>query len=272
MKFLLLLPLNSRFKMFFIFKEYLRFLRKSSNQHGVHSPFVYNFVTKCLYVKPTRFQKDFFFKNNSELLKSNEKIQIRDFGAGSKVFKNNYRSVSKIAKVASIKKKYGLLLMRLIPYLKVSSCLEIGTSVGIATSCMGGADSSVKVITLEGCKNTANIAKQQFVFLGLKNIDVEVGEFDKTLPKILKNNNFDMIFFDGNHTFDATVKYFNEALKSKHNDSIFIFDDIHWNSEMCRAWEEIKAHDEVTVTIDTFQWGMVFFRKEQRKEHFTIRI
>jgi len=37
------------------------------------------------------------------------------------------------------------------------------------------------------------------------------------------------------------------------------------------AWEIIKTHPKVTVTIDTFQWGLVFFRKEQPKEHFVIR-
>ena len=33
------------------FKSYLKFLLKSTNEHGVHSPFVYNFVTRCLYNK-----------------------------------------------------------------------------------------------------------------------------------------------------------------------------------------------------------------------------
>lgn len=31
--------------------SYLKFLIRSTNQHGVHSPFVYNFVTRCLYNK-----------------------------------------------------------------------------------------------------------------------------------------------------------------------------------------------------------------------------
>jgi hypothetical protein len=40
---------------------------------------------------------------------------------------------------------------------------------------------------------------------------------------------------------------------------------------MTEAWETIKKHPQVTVTIDTFYWGIVFFRKAQAKEHFTIR-
>ena len=42
--------------------------------------------------------------------------------------------------------------------------------------------------------------------------------------------------------------------------------------EMEKAWEIIKNHPKVTITIDTFQWGIVFFRTEQEKEHFVIRV
>ena len=56
------------------------------------------------------------------------------------------------------------------------------------------------------------------------------------------------------------------------NDSVWIFDDIHWSVAIEEAWEIIKQHPKVKVTIDTFQWGLVFFRSEQAKEHFTIRV
>ena len=37
--------------MWFRFVSYLKFLAKSTNQHGVHSPFVFKYVTQCLYSK-----------------------------------------------------------------------------------------------------------------------------------------------------------------------------------------------------------------------------
>ncbi|WZL88411.1 class I SAM-dependent methyltransferase [Salinimicrobium sp. 3283s] len=95
----------------------------------------------------------------------------------------------------------------------------------------------------------------------------------KTLnSELIITHNFDLLFIDGNHQKEATLSYFEKLLPTVHNDSVMIFDDIHWSKGMEEAWEEIKAHPKVKVSIDTFQWGLVFFRREQEKEHFVIRV
>lgn len=38
--------------------SYLLFLIRSSNQHGVHSPFVFDFLTKGLYLQKNKFKKN----------------------------------------------------------------------------------------------------------------------------------------------------------------------------------------------------------------------
>ena len=81
-----------------------------------------------------------------------------------------------------------------------------------------------------------------------------------------------MIYFNGNHSKQATLDYFELLLPTTTNESVWIFDDIHWSIGMEAAWEIIKSHPNVTVSIDTFQWGLVFFRTEQPKEHFVIRV
>jgi predicted O-methyltransferase YrrM len=258
--------------MFFRIKSYFSYLLKATNQHGVHSPFVYNIVTKCFYTKSSKADIAFFEAYKNSLLHTSERITVEDFGAGSRVFKSNDRSVSKIAKVASVSEKYGLLLMRLISYFDAKNNLEIGTSLGVSTACIAHKTSSGKTISLEGCKNTASVAKDRFARFGLKSTEFVVGEFGVTLDKVLSDKKFDFIYFDGNHSKNATLLYFRKALNHKHNDSVFVFDDIHWSEEMTEAWEEIKNDAQVSVSITTFQWGIVFFRKEQRKEHFTIRI
>jgi phage pi2 protein 07 len=56
------------------------------------------------------------------------------------------------------------------------------------------------------------------------------------------------------------------------NDSVWIFNDNHKSIENENTWEIIKKHPKVKVTIDVFHFGIVFFRAEQEKEHFVIRV
>jgi predicted O-methyltransferase YrrM len=108
--------------------------------------------------------------------------------------------------------------------------------------------------------------------MNLNNIKAEVTEFSAYLKTFdFRLSTFDLIYFDGNHSKKATLDYFEMLLPTINNQSVWIFDDIHWSKDMEEAWEIIKTHSKVTVTIDTFQWGMVFFRYEQPKEHFVIR-
>lgn len=252
--------------------RYLLFFLRATNQHGIHSPFVYDFVTKCLYAKRTPEKLHEFYTNRKQLLSNSEKIEVTDFGAGSTVFKGNVRKVSDIAKIAGISKKRGKLLMKIVSYFSAKDILEIGTSLGISTVALSLGNTNGTVTSLEGCKNTAAVAANQFKKLELLNIIQDIRPFDISLEEITQNKSYDLIYFDGNHTKEATLQYFETCLKTAHNESVFIFDDINWSNEMQDAWELIKQHPKVTVTIDTFFWGFVFFRKEQAKEHFTVRL
>ena len=258
--------------MWFKIMSFLKFLLKSNNHHGIHSPFVYELVTHCFYTKTKIEYISTFNRIRQSLFNNHTLIEVQDFGRGSKIFKGNERMVSKIAKVAGIGRKRAYLLMRMAHYLHPKQILEIGTSVGLGTAALSLGNSQAQIISLEGCSNTSNIALNLFKEFRLNNIHLEIGEFKNTLPLTLKNNNIDLIYFDGNHDKTATLNYFEACLGSVTNDSVFIFDDIYWSAEMKEAWDIIKNNEKVRVSIDIFYWGLVFFRKEQRKQHFTIRV
>lgn len=254
------------------------FYISSTNQHGVHSPFVFNLVTKCFYdkVKYPDYQvlKDY----RKQLLANKNCIEVTDFGAGSRVFKSNTRQIAQIAKNAGISSKRAKLLFRVVRYFQPENILEIGTSLGLATSAMAlGIDAkqnpNAKITTLEGCPQTLDIAKSQMRNFNFQNIDFVNTEFSNYLKTINHQpSTINLIYFDGNHSKQATLDYFELLLPTTTNDAVWIFDDIHWSHEMKEVWKQIKNHPKVTVTIDTFQWGFVFFRREQEKEHFTIRV
>jgi len=250
--------------MLYQIKSYIKFLFKSTNQHGVHSPFVYQLITKCFYDK-SNYDAYAQLKNYKKVLvKSHNTIAVTDFGAGSKNMKSNFRTISQIAKNAGTTYIRAKLLFRLVNYFKFNTILELGTSLGIATHAMSLGNPKAKITTIEACPNISKFSEDNLKQFNLENIEVLTGDFSDEIEN-LKNNTYDFIK-------EATLKYFNTLLQTTHNGSVFIFDDIYWSKEMTEAWETITQHPKVTVSIDTFFWGFVFFRKEQKKEHFIIRV
>jgi predicted O-methyltransferase YrrM len=268
--------------MLFQIKSYLKFLWNSKNEHAVHSPFVFHLITKCFYDKKSKPDpsgseqaKQYAILNQyrNTLLENKNTIEVNDFGAGSKVFKSNTRQISKIAKTAGISSKRAELLFRIVNYFQPMTILEIGTSLGLATSALALGNPKASIVTLEGCQNTMAIAKKQLQLLNLKTVEFVITEFGEYLhSQNLKSEIYNLIYIDGNHSKNATLAYFELLLPTITNETVWVFDDIHWSPEMEDAWDIIKNHPKVTVTIDTFQWGLVFFRSEQPKEHFVIRI
>ncbi|WP_298237016.1 class I SAM-dependent methyltransferase [uncultured Algibacter sp.] len=257
--------------MFYQIKQYINFRFKSTNQHGVHSPFVYDLITKCFYDKTKYSEYNKILEYLKSLLKNSSRIKVTDLGAGSQVMKQQYRSISNLAKNAGTTNERAQLLYRLITYFKPTNILELGTSLGIATYAMHLGNSKSNITTIEGCPNISEFTTEQFHKFKLNNIHLINGDFSNEI-KALNSSRYDFIFFDGNHQKEATLYYFESLLETANNNSVWIFDDIYWSKGMTEAWEIIKQHPKVTVTINTFYWGFVFFRKEQVKEHFTIRV
>ncbi len=160
------------------FYSYLKFLFTATNQHGVHSPFIYNFITKGLYIQ-----------GNSQFTIT-ENILVKSISYF------NFKKISLVAANNPLKIK----LNSIIEYLDYN-----------------------------------------------------------TSP-------FDIIYADRNckpfNTISST--YF-------HNDSILLVEGIHNSKKKTKQWEKLKNLPEVSVSIDLFHCGMLFFRKEQAKEHFKIR-
>jgi len=256
-----------------LIKLYLNFLWNSKNEHGVHSPFVFNLVTKCFYDKKKYPEYSILKNYRNSLLQNKNTIEVTDFGAGSRVFKSNTRAINQIVKNAGISPKRAELLYRITEYFKPETILEIGTSLGLATSALSLGNKNATITTLEGCPNTLSVAQKQFEKFDLNNIDSIKTEFISYIKNQQPTtNNRQLIYFDGNHSKEATLEYFELLLPTINNETVWVFDDIHWSKGMEEAWEVIQKHPKVTVTIDTFQWGLVFFRSQQPKEHFVIRV
>ena len=256
-------------------KKFIKYYFNAENGkgHGVHSPFVFDFIKNVLNDKHNYPCYPNIEARRKELLNDDTNISIEDFGAGSAVIPFKNRKVKAIAASSLKRKKFAQLLYRIAKYYQPKNIVELGTSFGISTSYLASASSNYVVYTLEGALSIAAIAQQTFDKLDLKRIHLIKGNFDETLPKLFGQLDYiDLLFVDGNHRRAATLKYFFEALKKSKPSSIFIFDDIHWSIEMEEAWQEIKLNTSVTLTIDLFFIGIVFFSPDFKiKQDFTIR-
>lgn len=244
---------------------------KHKKGHGVHSPFMFNLITQVFNNKiPDKDLKKVFLEYD-KFKRCNRVLSLAEIGAGTSYNKKNQLTVKKIVCRSSINKKYGQLLYNLVKYFNPTQVLELGTSVGVSTAFISQAATNATFRTIEGIAQKIEIAKKMAVELQTTPEFIE-GNFDTILDTVLdKFQHIDFVFFDGNHTRQATTDYFNRCVAKIQNDSIFVFDDIHWSEEMEEAWEDIKSHKKVTVSIDLFRLGLIFFKKELSKQHYVIK-
>lgn len=259
----------------FAFRHWLHYLWQARDEHSVHSPFVFRLYTQV--IRPDVAFYDFVTleAKRRELQDRNDTIHVTDFGAPAQGGKpvQEPRSVARIARSAAKAPRLARLLFRLVNEVQPDYMLELGTSLGLTTAYLGSARRQAQqFISLEGCPNLAQTARENLADLGLAHIQIQAGNIDQTLAQVLETfPRLDFVFFDANHRFEPTLRYFHQCLAKAHEGCIFVFDDIYWSPEMAQAWQEIKAHHQVTVTVDLFWVGLVFFRQGQAKEHFTLR-
>jgi predicted O-methyltransferase YrrM len=256
-------------------KKWLHYYRTASNGvgHGIHSPFVFDFVKNVLNDK-----REFYAFAPIErlrlVLKNDQSIiQVDDLGAGSSVSKSNQRTISQIARYALKSKKLAQFLFRLVNYYQPENIIELGTSLGVTTAYLGAANPKANVYTIEGAPAIAAIARKNLQALNVHNVKLLEGSFDAVLPVVNSElKRVDFAFVDGNHRLEPTLYYFEQLTRHTTETSILVFDDIHWSAEMELAWKRIQDHPLVMCTVDLFFLGLVFFRKDFKvKQHFTIR-
>jgi predicted O-methyltransferase YrrM len=252
-------------------KEFLQYLLRSFHLHGIHSPFVYQLNEQVFQEKTPYYAFEEIESIRAKLLLTTKSIAVKDLGAGSKTNRKADRKINEIAKTALKSPAKAQLLFRLAHYLKPVTILELGTSLGITTAYLAKALPSSSISTIEGAEEVAKVARINFDKLQLKNIQLIVDNFDDALQQELqKTGKAEFVFFDGNHRKEPTINYFEQCLTYAEENSVFIFDDIYWSAEMKEAWQEIKKNPRVSLSIDLFDLGLVFFKKGQAKEHFTV--
>ncbi len=256
--------------MIFIYRflQFLKYQLTASTKYYLHSPFVYQFYLNVLEggveteLTPINLLR-------TKLRNDVREIEVADFGTA----KSAVRIITELEKKVAVKEKYGLLLFRLVKHFQPKNILELGTNIGISSTYLAFGSPSAKIFSFEGSECLIEEAKKNHASLNISNTEFICGNFDETLSIFLQKKFLvDFVLFDGNHTKEATLKYFEQCLLHTNENSIFVFDDIYYSVEMTEAWKAIKSHPKITLSLDVYQFGICFFKKEKlAKENFVLR-
>ena len=249
---------------------------------GVHSPYLFEWVRMVMSDKHAYRVWEDIESVRARMLVSDQVVEFVDYGSGvgrkGEGAKGEKR-VKDIAKGSLARAKYAQMLFRLVNWLghqlreenRGLTIVELGTSLGVTTAYLAGVDTRDKVYTYEGCEAVAKIAKENWNVLGMNNISCLVGPID--VEQLRGGFGYiDVAFVDANHTYEASMRYFDVLAQKVHEKSVVVMDDIHHSEEMERAWKEICADERVTSTIDLYQMGLVFFDKHYWKRNYRMRL
>jgi predicted O-methyltransferase YrrM len=196
----------------------------------------------------------------SQLLKSTEPLTYVEVGAlASDAPKNlnDYRKTKTVGEICRISKspRWAPLLFRIMRECRPNNCLELGAAVGISAAYhRSGLQVNGKgnLTIIEGAEAFGRIVDETLLDLGLEDrTKLLIGTFDSQLPVVLDEYGpFDYIFLDGQHTYEATIRFFEMFKGGVTDPALIVFDDIDWShSGMDRAWNEIVHDNVVTAAI-----------------------
>ena len=253
---------------------YLKYFVKSKTKYRIHSPFVYSLITEVFEKKAETPEILAIRDIYARLRRSRRVLEVTDFGAGKgkKSYILRFRSVGQIIRKSSVTPEPGGLLYKLAARFQPAVILELGTSLGISTLCLSKGAPGARVITIEGCSTTSEIARENFSEAGISNVEMHTGRFEDILPGTLNDcGKVDFVFIDGHHEYGPTRMYVEMILGKARDETVIVIDDIHWSKGMEKAWEELCNFPAVTVSIDIYRFGILFLRKGLSKQHFIIR-
>lgn len=249
-----------------------RFFWAARTRYDIHSPFVAGLVEAVLEDKRFYYAFSDIEVARSRWLTDEEMMDLPRLGAGSTISDAEQRRAGDILLSAAVSPETGRRLFRLVLWLQPESILELGASMGISTAYLAAADARIPLLSIEGNAAVAAKARQHLTDLGLQHTQIVSGLFDEQLPVALsKLGRLGLLFIDGDHRREAVLKHVQTCLKYHHNDSVFAIADIHWSDDMELAWSELCALPEVTLSVDLFHVGLLFFKKELiEKQHFIV--
>lgn len=167
-----------------------------------------------------------------------------------------------VCRWSTIPPVWGRFLFRLVRELAPSSCVELGTGLGLSGIYQGAALMLNRHghLTSFDQDSAARIAERGFARLELADrITLEFGDIDRTLPELGASlAPVDYALLDAEHSTAATVRHFELLLPYLSDRAVLVFDDITQTEEMRQAWKTIISHPDIGFNLALRRYGVAF--------------
>ncbi len=252
--------------------RHFQYYWRAKTKNRINHDFVLEFLNNTIenkeefpFFEPLEALREKLKNDNSPLIK-------QDLGAGSQTNPVKNTTTALLAKNSQSFPMTAQFLFRVTNWLHPKTMVELGTSLGIGTIYQALGSKDGKMYSVEGCPNTTAVARKVVNDFEVDNIEIAQGNFDDLLPEYLeKIKSLDYIFVDGNHLEKPTIAYFEMCLPYVHENSVLVFHDIRWSDGMVAAWEHIKKQKSISLTIEVYDVGIVFFKKDiGEKQNFSL--
>ncbi|MEZ4987489.1 MAG: class I SAM-dependent methyltransferase [Saprospiraceae bacterium] len=247
-------------------KAAIRFYRQASTRYDIHSPFLSKWVEAVF-----EDERGYYIFEEAERVRhywENVKHDVvfdDDSGAGSRAGQGRVRQVASMIQQSGVDRRTGQLLFKMALFATPSTILELGTNLGLSALYLRAAARNATFISVEAHPEVARLAQKSFSLLRLPPPIIVNDTFQGALPRLLSQYpRLDLVWIDGDHRGGATVAYFEQLLPNLHEQSVVAIGDIHWSADMEAAWEHIRKHPDVTISLDLFSMGVLFFGKESQ--------
>ncbi|MEP7196496.1 MAG: class I SAM-dependent methyltransferase [Saprospiraceae bacterium] len=232
----------------------LEFFWKSDTIYRFHPPGLYKLNEKVFENKDHYYDSDLILEQYQILLRQEGIVEDSLFA--SKRAQSGI-PLSAFAAKALHSPAFLNTLYKLVRLYQPSKILELGSCMGISTLCLGLAARESEIISVEGNTQFSKIAEQVLKNHVLTNVKILNETFDSALNE-LKNKEFDFVFLDGDHSYEASISIVNKLIPLLSKNAILVMDDIHWSTGMYKAWKELIIRNEFQCSLETLRWGLLF--------------
>jgi predicted O-methyltransferase YrrM len=253
--------------MFYRFFTYI--LYQWRRKRWAHSAFVYDFICIVLRNQTGKNEYKKIEQIRKKLRKNHQTLYI--LYAGGHADCGSILPIDDVVRYFSVSKSTGNLLFQLVRRYNLQHIVEFGTAFGLSAAYMAMANPGASILTVEQSPEVSAIAEETFKMLKLNNIERINADFDAVIKHFpAKFKYLDLLYVKVITSRRRLCNYFHFIKQYASPSTIFVLEGIYKTKEMTSVWKSIQADPDVSITIDLYSAGLVFFRQKIAKQNFVL--